>query len=148
MNKAEAEEKIKELQEFITGLPDEDWPVQGSRFWYLEGDGDVSDGSEAYFQPKLAWDKKMLAQGNVYRTKEGAELKARQNAVLSEMRQIADSGGKVDRQYHVICVDGKWQTDWHRIDWKTPSTIAFPSEKLAYKAIDTLDLDCLLEIAR
>jgi len=144
------QKEMDAMQSTIDGMDDGEWPQDGDTYWFVSNVCGVSKdivGRARY--------RHIKAQGNFFRSKKGAELKAKQNEVLQQMREIADSGKDVDwknvdvKKYFIKYdhVDKVWETDfWWR--GQNAGQIYFFNRELAQQAIDTLDLDCLLEIAR
>jgi len=86
MNKQQALDKIKELQDYVARL-DGEWK-KGGRYWHVDGRGDVIKDS----WDDVGVDKARLAFGNVFRTEHEAEMhklriESMGNRWLPEMRE-------------------------------------------------------------
>jgi len=149
--KQELLDQIKILQDKVDTLLDDadtdTWPNMGDRYWFVYVNGVVS----SYTWTNTGHDNKVKNNGNMFRTEEGAELKSRQNKVLASMREISGTGVFDTLNGHTVYyipATHKWKVSELHGNWVYAESVRFPSKELAQRAIDTLDLDCLLEVAR
>ena len=150
-NAADLQAKLDEMKAAITKMkaqPSGLWkPKVGEDYYFIGCDG----SAEGTYNEGNDTDKRIIKQGNAYRTKEEAERARDKQEVTQRLRELA--GGYMfkdgaDNWYLFYNTDVKeWITGFCLFSFY-PNATYFPTEKVALAARDELGqrLDVLLEI--
>lgn len=148
---ADMEAQLAQLKEEAKASADE-WPKDGDSFYYIGSIGvyhDVWNGLES--------GKYKLETGNVFLTREEANLGLERRKVLTELRKLAKAswgGTKIDwtddtkykwqiRFAHDAADGGKFDAiNWRAVQYQ--SAVAFATQEAAQAAIETIGADRLM----
>jgi hypothetical protein len=117
------------------------WPQMGDKYCYIEG-GMVYEGEE---YDEDAYDDRMQAIGNMFKTKEEANFKLEQLKVLHELEQLADDDQPWDGKnlhYKILYTRNSespfFSIEYWRIDQHVPSQFYFKSYESAQVALNEI----------
>ena len=121
---------------------EEPWPQHGDEYWFLDSDGDSLNSD---FEVGNVADRKRLAMGNVFRTEEEAEKRAKHIKALVKLRSLVPDGYKLDwrlpdrKHYYTLydCLTGEWIPSFCYAAIM-PNQIYFPTAEATEHAIKAM----------